>query len=314
MVDISVVPECPALPCNFDRCLERPYRMLFRVDTRTCDQSILRRCPGIDPDTCSCIRDTTLTPDAWPDQKFFCTDFGSGPPPAGTPGTFYIRAYPEKDTTVTYFEGPVTTPGGLFNMTAPATETEVEANSFLELYTCPNAACSAPGTLLQQVLFHSSCSQQLYLFDIFGSFQLVEFESTTLGLISSFTAPSVNFQLSLDLSAGSNGLVLDFMSVVVLAENPELLEPQIINFNVAGTPIPPTLNVDAPINIFIGQPFQVITTIGGQSDGLGCFSVSNSTLQCNATVEPTGDDDDAGGAPKNSKKKNRRRNERRFFL
>jgi len=202
-------------------------------------------------------------------------------------------------------------------MTAPATETEVEANSFLELYTCPDAACSAPGTLLQQVLFHSSCSQQLYLFDIFGSFQLVEFESTTLGLISSFTAPSVSFQLSLDLSAGGTGLVLDFMSVVVLAENPELLEPQILNFDVAGTPIPPTFTVEAPINLFIGQPFQVVTTIGGQRDGLGCFDVSNSTLQCNATVEPTGDDDDSGGggAPPTSKKnKGNRRHQRKLFL
>jgi len=199
-------------------------------------------------------------------------------------------------------------------MTAPATETEVEANSFLELYACADAACSAPGTLLQQVLFHSSCSQQLYLFDIFGSFQLVEFESTTRGLISSFVAPSVAFELSLDVTAGGTPLTLDFMSVVVLAENPELLEPQILNFDVAGTPIPPTFTVQAPINIFVGQVFQVVTTIGGQLNGLGCFEVSNSTLQCNATIEPTGDDDDSGGGGGGGSKKNRRRHQRKLFL
>lgn len=209
-------------------------------------------------------------------------------------------------------------------MTAPATEDEVEANSYLELYTCADAACSAPGTMLQQILFHSSCSQQLYLFDIFGSFQLVEFESTTLGLISSFTSPSVGFTLTLDATATGSTLVLDFMSIVVLSDNAELLEPQIINFDVAGTTIPPSFTVDAPVNLFIGQPFQVVTTVGGQLDGLGCFDVANSTILCNATVEPTGDDDDDGGGDKNknknsqknkdSKNKNRRRNERRFFL
>lgn len=204
-------------------------------------------------------------------------------------------------------------------MTAPAGDDRVAADTYLELYACADAACSAPGTMLQQVLFHSSCSQQLYLFDIFGSFQLVEFESTTFGLVSSFTAPSVGFSLALDATAVGSTLVLDFMSVVVLAENPELLEPQIINFDVAGRTIPPSFTVDAPISIFIGQPFQVITTIGGQLDGLGCFDVTNSSLFCNATVEPPGDGDGGGGGDKKNKdsdKKNKgdRRNQRRLFL
>lgn len=209
-------------------------------------------------------------------------------------------------------------------MTAPSTETEVEANSYLELYTCADTTCSTPGTMLQQVLFHSSCSQQLYLFDIFGSFQLVEFESTTLGLISSFTSPSVGFSIALDAIATGSQLVLDFMSVVVLSDNAELLEPQVFNFDVAGTTIPPSFTVDAPINLFIGQPFQVVTTIGGQVNGSGCFDVSNSTILCEASVEPTGDDDDddsspggdVGGSEKKDSKKNKRgrRNERRMFL
>lgn len=295
--------------------------MLFRVDTRTCDQSVLRRCPGVDPDTCSCIRDTTLTSDEWADQKFFCTDFDGGPPEAGTEGIFYIRAYPEKDTTVTYFEGPVETPGGLFNMTAPSTETEVEANSYLELYTCADDNCTTAGTLLQQVLFHSSCSQQLYLFDIFGSFQLVEFESTTLGLISSFASPAVAFSIALNANATGSMLLLDFMSVVVLPDNAGLLEPQVLNFDVFGTPIPPSFTVDANISLFVGQPFQVVTTIGGQLDGVSCFDVSNSTVQCDATVEPTDDGDDTGSGgvgnetkKDSTKKKEGRRNQRRMFL
>lgn len=48
-LDVQVAPECPLIECGFDRCRERPFRMLFRVDTRPCADSILKRCPGQDP-------------------------------------------------------------------------------------------------------------------------------------------------------------------------------------------------------------------------------------------------------------------------
>lgn len=276
--------------------------MLFRVDTRRCDQSVLRRCPGVDPDTCSCIRDTVLLPDAWPDQKFTCTDLNGGPPPAGSQGTFWIEATPSKDTSVFYFRGPVTTPGGQFNAVAPAGEDRVAADTFLNLYACANAACTGPGPLLQQVLFHSSCSQQLYLLDIFGSFQLIEFESTTQGVIGFAISPTIGFTLQLNPVVNDGPLTLDFMSIVVLSET-GLLPPQIFNFDVAGRVIPPPFTTDATVNLVIGQPFNVITTIGGRIDGLGCFDVSNSTVRCDATIEPGG----GGGSKKkkDSKKKNK---------
>jgi hypothetical protein len=193
--------------------------------------------------------------------------------------------------------------------------------------------------MLQQVLFHSSCSQQLYLLDIFGSFQLIEFESTNQGVIGFGISPSVGFTLALNAAVNDGPLTLDFLSIVVLSET-GLLPPQIFNFEVAGRVIPPPFTTDATVNLVIGQPFNVITTIGGRIDGLGCFDVSNSTIQCDATIEPG----DGGGskkkkdskknkgnskktsAPANSKKKDKgdtskgdnknknRRTERRLFL
>jgi len=244
----------------------------------------------------------------WADQKFTCADFEGGPPPAGTNGTFYIRAYPEKDTTVTYFEGPVSVPGGRFNASAPAGDSEVEANTYLELWTCADAACTTPGTMLQQVLFHSSCSQQLYLLDIFGSFQLIEFESTTFGIIGFGISPTIDFTIRLDTQTGGDDVLVEFLSVVVLSAEPNLLPPQI--YSVEYNPPESTANVLVqPIEVVLipGQPFNVISTIGGTlASGVGCFDVSNSTIQCDATLEPTTGDNGGGGGGGGGGKKNRR--------
>ncbi len=279
--------------------------MLFRVDIRPCSESILARCPGVDPDTCSCIRDTILVESEWAEQKFACTDFNTAA--LVNNGTYWIQSTPEKDPAVIYFEGPIEVPGGRFNASAPAGETEVEANSFLNLYECIDAACSGPGTLLQQVIFHSSCSQQLYLLDIFGSFQLIEFESTTQGVIGFGFNPSVSFSINLDAGGiGEGTVVLDFLSIVVLSEVPELLAPQIFNIPVANQGLP--INVAETITLIPGQPFNVITTVGGTVGGLGCFDVSNTTIQCDATVTPTGGENgDAPDAPNSPDEEDDRR-------
>jgi hypothetical protein len=81
-------------------------------------------------------------------------------------------------------------------------------------------------------------------------------------------------------------LDLDFLSIVVLSGVPGLLPPQVIPFDVTGVSFPPSFATTANITLIPGQPMTVITTIGGKVDGLGCFDVTNTTIQCDATVEP----------------------------
>jgi len=168
--------------------------------------------------------------------------------------------------------------------------------------------------MLQQVLFHSSCSQQLYLLDIFGSFQLIEFESTTFGVIGFGINPTINFEITLDTAqaADNPNILVEFLSVVVLSAEPGLLPPQIYNVEYNPPESISTLNQPIEVVLIPGQPFNVISTIGGTLDGVGCFDVSNSTIQCDATLEPTTGEDGAdggganGGNNKNSNKKNAR--------
>lgn len=277
-LDVEVVPECPVLECGWDRCRERPFRMEFRVSPRSCAESDLLRCPGDDPESCTCIRNVTLPQDDWEDQKFYCIDIEGGPAEF-LENEYYVIAYADKDPELVYFEGPVSS-GGRFNATDPSLE-KVEANMFLELYRYSNGT---QGDLLQQVLFHSSCSQELYLLDVFGSFQLVEFESTSQLIGYAINPPGVFFNLALQIE--SDELALEFLSYVVLSVDDGLLPPQNEQFDVSGVVLPPAYNATVDIMLIPDKEFTVITTLGGELNGAECYEVVQSTIICDGTVEP----------------------------
>jgi hypothetical protein len=265
--------------------------MLFRVDSRPCAESVLKRCPGEDPDSCSCIRNVTLPEDEWASQKFTCTDFNGGPPAPGTSGNYWVTSTPVKDTSVIYYDGPVEVPGGQFNATAPEGQDQVDADTFLNLFACNSDPCTGPGSLLQQIVFHSSCSKELYLLDIFGSFQLIEFESTTKGVIGYGVSPTIGF--SVNLMVEGSELSLDFITVVILSNETGLLPPQMEQFALNGTLIPPSFNESTTATIIPNQNFNVMTTIGGQfvnadgTLGAGCFDIQETVINCPTTIEPT---------------------------
>lgn len=144
-----------------------------------CDESILRRCPGIDPDSCDCIRNVTLPAEDWASMKFDCQDFNGGP--QREIGTYYVIAISEKDDSAIYFQGTIDWPGAQFNATDPDLE-RFDPATLLQLFDY-DAETETIGPLLQEVLFHSSCSEPLYPSDVFGSFQLIEFENNEQGVV-----------------------------------------------------------------------------------------------------------------------------------
>ena len=275
-LNVAVELECPVLECGWDRCRERPYRMEFRFNPNSCADSILKRCPGVDPDTCSCVRNVTIDEEDWAEQRFSCADFGAGP--VNGSDTYYVMAYPEMDPSSPYFEGEMVT-GGRFNATDPNLE-RVQANMFLDLYAFSNGT---QGELLQQVLFHSSCSQELYLLDIFGSFQLVEFESL-LALTTYAVSPVASFALT--MQATSDSLELDFVGFAVFSPNPDLLLPQTEIFNVSGTVIPPPFAESTTVELIPNEDFTIVTTVSGALNGVVCSDITEFIVNCPANVEP----------------------------
>ena len=263
--------------------------MLFRVDPAPCSSSVIRRCQLGDSDPCTCVRNVTLTEDEWNDEKFKCTDFNGGPQPT-TSGNFWVVATPQKDTDTIYFDGPISIPSSrLFNATAPEDEEEFSDNMALNLYT---ADPDLGGILLQEVRIRSSCSEDLFLLDVIGSFQLLEFEGIEQGLVAFGVRPSVAFDITVNTDPDvPRQLRLDYLSIVAISSQPDVLPPQLIDVNVTNVVIPPPFTISEEITLIPGEPMNIITTVAGTFlDNIGCFDVSNTTIQCDATV------------PKNSKK------------
>ena len=299
LIDVVIAPECPVVGCEWNRCLERPFRMEFRFVPAPCEATTLRRCATPDDNTCTCERNRTLASDEWADQKVFCTDDPDG---VGVTipdyrdvairperETFWIVASPQRDPSVIYFEGPVdfgnaVVPGvNRFNATDPNLQ-RVEANSYLRVYT---ADPLAGGVQLQEVLFHSSCSEELWLFDIFGSFQLVEFEALVTGVTGSFENVEFAFNLNLAIDTLDGSLALEFLSLTLLPVVPGLVAPQVQDFVVDGVTIPPPFTADWGVSIIPEVDYIVIATIGGvRPDGVGCFEVGEQPVTCPRVIIP----------------------------
>lgn len=110
-------------------------------------------------------------------EKFSCTDFdwaeGESGPPLDEPA--YIVLVAQKDETEEYFRGTVS-PGEIFTAIAGegTDQDKFEADSTMYIYDNENDL-----NLMQLVLFHTSCSQNLFLKDRYGSAQVVEFTNPT---------------------------------------------------------------------------------------------------------------------------------------
>jgi hypothetical protein len=174
--------------------------MEMRYGGGGCYNTNFRRCPlrnpdltpeFPNPDSCSCTKEEL--PCAEWNNKNTCEDFngggavcndinqvcsnqaskdptpGCGPPSAFTNHTVYIEAFGKDEL---YFAGPVQV-----NTTWEATTAGDKVEADTDIFTYEWIEGTGKGRLLQHVVFHSSCSQELYLTDQFGAQQLLEFDS-----------------------------------------------------------------------------------------------------------------------------------------
>jgi len=135
--------EFPAV----EPCMQRPFIMGMLTRGGFCNQS-----SNIQP------------------EKFFCEDYqvnGREAPLERSGDQVYLVVYPTKDEELIYFQG-FTNEGDIFYMDGRE-EGKIESDTNITMYADDNLV---PENILQQVQFHSSCSQNLRLKDTFGSFQL----------------------------------------------------------------------------------------------------------------------------------------------
>lgn len=304
-----------------------------------CQNTNFRRCPLRNPDTtpdipnpdsCTCTKEE-LPCEEW-NNKNTCVDYnvaglecndisslcstgqigpngsfnlveGCGPPGKTDDHTVYIEAFGGGEL---YFGGQVAVNSTYEAVTAGE---KVDANT--DIFTYEWIEGAGKGRLLQHVVFHSSCSQELYLTDQFGSQQLLEFDSfcdvacndpgckevtgpdgVQFGRrrISLFAEDSS--KLNLELSATSTTaqrIKLD--QVLGLFTPADFSGPtQFFNFSSAvGQVVPPAVTlVPEGLAVAIDQTYSLGAIVTGFLDddpSTPCQQVNQTTFSCNKVRE-----------------------------
>ena len=236
-IDVSCVPielpeeSCEQLPPLVTTCDERPNWMQFKYFGGDCSQSANLQ-----------------------SEKFFCTDFA----PLPKNGPVYIRAGDSVDANQIFFEGPVEL-NGLYNVTDPRGD-RLPADMNLTVFEL--TASGEPGALLQNVKYHSSCSQNLFLKDRFGAHQLVAFFNELQGLVDCLIISNFTFTIA---NEGEVPAVLRSLVVLTTPFGPFDLTTDVEDQNLGPGE---TFVVYLPVELdfTVRQRYTVLATITGQLD------------------------------------------------
>mmetsp|Transcript_24780 Transcript_24780/g.35330 ORF Transcript_24780/g.35330 Transcript_24780/m.35330 type:complete len:798 (+) Transcript_24780:1-2394(+) len=158
---------CDAIPILPTRCESRPRSMVFRYNGGACTQSF-----NIQPPT-----------------LFSCLDFQGGPPTQEGQES-YIIAQDIRGLGVIYFEGFVKV-GESFLVEDGGNQVQPNMN-----ITIWNSAVTTPENMVQTMVYHSSCSQNLFLKDRYGSVQLVIFVNDVQGEVTCFLNATYSFNIA----------------------------------------------------------------------------------------------------------------------
>jgi hypothetical protein len=185
-VDVACIPppefeDCDSILPLRERCEQRPQLLTMRYTGEDCSNG----------------------DNIQPEQLYFCEDYQGGPPT--TEGaTSYIIARDIKGLK-TYFEGFVNV-GDQYNLFDNGAN--LTANMNITIYSSEEQTAE---TLLQTIVFHSSCSSNLFLKDRYGASQVVSFENLGQGLVSCFA--NVTFAFNIDnVAEGGNNAVLQTLT------------------------------------------------------------------------------------------------------
>jgi hypothetical protein len=142
-------------------------------------------------------------------DKFDCTDRNGGP---GLTGQYYIYVVPKKDpTSDVYFSGFVNV-GDVFPMCPgfpSCSGDRFEADSTVYVFPSdPGGDPTSNPNWVQLVNYHTSCSQNLFLKDKYGSTQLVIFFNEEQGLVSCFITATFSITLTNEGDVSADEIIL----------------------------------------------------------------------------------------------------------
>jgi len=233
--------DCKAIPPAVQQCEGRPLQMGMLYNGGGCDQSFNIQDEG----------------------KFTCTDIGNGPPTVDG-ALSYIVVTDAKDKGITYHSDVVEV-GTIYYLSDNGER--FEADQLIKIYD------ESQTNLLQDVQYHSSCSQNLFLKDRFGASQLVEWFNEEQGLISCFA--NATFDLSVTIPLTIEGDSLTVTSLI------SITSWGVFNLTdeVFGQVLQPGDTIEASFTVTLDltsvQRYELLTEIIGFTDeGVICRGVS----------------------------------------
>jgi len=262
IIDVEL-DGCPQYNLSLaNNCEGRPQVITFRYNGGPCSQS-----------------DNLQTR-----QKFDCEDSNGGPP--STLGTeSYIEAIPTKGGDL-YFSGTVKV-GEPFTLNQNLNFDKLSADMTITAYTSSDRS-----TLLQKNDVHLSCSQPLYLFDKFGSNQVIEWIETSGRVVTNRQSdvPTGNIKVQLDVSPDVKPVRLLEMQVITSAQD----TPIDYTDQVAGKLLQPGVPLELPgfdidIDLSTRRRYTFFTTIIGETEDGTNMCNGNSFLECTIgfNLDPT---------------------------
>lgn len=135
--------------------------------------------------------------------------------------------------------------------------------------------------MIQTIKYHSSCSNNLFLKDRFGSVQLVIFINEEQGVVTCFQNVTLTFDIAVPVAIEGDCVVLSALQVVTNIVD-EDGDPQVIDLTeeVEGVEVAPTMphsvNVTLTIDLTQRQRYTAFSTVIGQTkDGsVRCFGAN----------------------------------------
>ena len=239
--------SCETIPPYLLICEDRPFSMTFRYNGGDCSGSF-----NVQPDT-----------------LFQCEDFQGGPPTER--GTLsYIEAF-ELGGGEMYFSGFVEVESTFIGLA----EDQVAANMNITIYdprgeTDPSVIVN-PANILQTVIYHSSCSQNLYLKDRFGSIQLVEFINEEQGVVTCFLTAEIGFTFTAPIEIEGEA-ILSALTVITNTEGGPNgngiynLTDEVYGVIISPDDDPPfSISATIPIDLTVRRPYTALATIIGET-------------------------------------------------
>jgi hypothetical protein len=224
---------CDAILPLVTQCQQRPTKMVFRYNGGTCEQSF-----NIQPDT-----------------LFICNDFNGGPP-AAEGAISYISITDVKGAGIVYYDGFAAVGDELV---LEDNGNRVEANMNVTVYSSDN---KDPANILQTLVYHSSCSRNLFLKDRYGSIQLIIFVNELQGVVSCL------FSATFDFFIVNNG---EFSAELVSLISVTNIGVFNLTDRVLGTQVTPgeqfTIAENIVIDLTVRQRYTALSTIVGRPIG-----------------------------------------------